>query len=131
MFDPASIPDPRPSDRPAWPALAAHHWQVRHLHLPHIFADDPQRGERLIGKAAAIYLEMESNGKHVTLEGDRRAPDPEALGTLVARAPCFGARVSWRIVSFEHWGDELGCASFRSLRTPGSRRTDTTVPTTH
>ncbi len=43
--------------RPAWKALAAHHAQVRDLHLRTLFADDPQRGERLTAEAAGLYLD--------------------------------------------------------------------------
>jgi hypothetical protein len=32
------------TQRPAWKALAAHHKEVKGLHLRKLFADDPERG---------------------------------------------------------------------------------------
>ncbi len=46
---------------PAWKALAAHHEQVRHLHLRRLFADDPARGERLTATAAGLWLDYSKN----------------------------------------------------------------------
>ena len=43
--------------RPAWKALAAHSKQVRELHLRELFAQDPQRGERLTAEAVGLYLD--------------------------------------------------------------------------
>jgi glucose-6-phosphate isomerase len=43
--------------RPAWQALAAHHQQVRGLHLRQLFADDPTRGERLTVEAVGLSLD--------------------------------------------------------------------------
>ena len=43
--------------RPAWKALEKHHREIRGLHLRQIFADDPQRGERLTASAAGLYLD--------------------------------------------------------------------------
>ncbi|MFI5339312.1 MAG: glucose-6-phosphate isomerase [Candidatus Methylomirabilales bacterium] len=42
---------------PAWKALAAHYKQVRELHLRELFAQDPQRGERLTAEAAGLSLD--------------------------------------------------------------------------
>src|SRR5262247_4865076 len=47
--------------RPAWKALAAHHQQVRDIHLRQLFADDPTRGERLTVEAAGLYLDYSKN----------------------------------------------------------------------
>jgi glucose-6-phosphate isomerase len=47
----------RLTDLPAWQALTAHYRQVHDLHLPQLFADDPQRGERLAVEAEGIYLD--------------------------------------------------------------------------
>ena len=46
---------------PAWKALAVHHRQIRDLHLRQLFADDPQRGERLTAEAAGLYLDYSKN----------------------------------------------------------------------
>jgi glucose-6-phosphate isomerase len=47
--------------RQAWKALAAHHKQIRRWHLRTLFADDPQRGERLTAEAVGIYLDYSKN----------------------------------------------------------------------
>ena len=35
------------TERPAWKALEDHYQKIRNVHLRSLFADDPQRGERL------------------------------------------------------------------------------------
>ena len=47
--------------RPAWKALAAHHQQVRELHLRKLFAEDPTRGERMTVEAVGLYLDYSKN----------------------------------------------------------------------
>ena len=47
--------------RPAWKALAAHHQKIQGVHLRELFANDPQRGERLTAEAAGIYLDYSKN----------------------------------------------------------------------
>ena len=47
--------------RQAWKALAAHYKQIRPLHLRELFAEDPQRGERLTAEAVGIYLDYSKN----------------------------------------------------------------------
>jgi len=42
---------------PAWKALAAHHDRICDVHLRTLFADHPQRGERLAAEAAGLYLD--------------------------------------------------------------------------
>ena len=55
MTMPAS---PRPlTQRAAWKALAAHHGEVRGLHLRTLFAEDPDRGERLTLTAGDLFLD--------------------------------------------------------------------------
>src|SRR5437867_3405785 len=49
------------TERQAWNALAAHHQDVRELHLRKLFADDPKRGERMTAEAAGIYLDYSKN----------------------------------------------------------------------
>ena len=44
-----------------WAALATHCETLRKLHLRHLFADDPHRGERLTAEAAGIYLDYSKN----------------------------------------------------------------------
>ena len=45
----------------AWKALAAHHEQIREVHLRSLFAADPQRGERLTAEAAGVFLDYSKN----------------------------------------------------------------------
>ena len=47
--------------RPAWKALETHHGEVAGLHLRDLFADDPQRGERLVAEAAGLHLDFSKN----------------------------------------------------------------------
>jgi glucose-6-phosphate isomerase len=47
--------------RPAWAALAAHHAQVKGLHLRQLFAADDLRAERLSLEAAGIFLDYSKN----------------------------------------------------------------------
>ena len=49
------------TEQPAWKALAAHYQTVQGLHLRQLFADDPDRGERLTAEAAGIYLDYSKN----------------------------------------------------------------------
>jgi glucose-6-phosphate isomerase len=56
--------------RAAWKALEAHNKKIRDLHLRQLFADDPQRGERMNAEAAGIYLDYSKNritGETLTL----------------------------------------------------------------
>ena len=45
----------------AWGALASHYKTVSKLHLRQLFADDPQRGERLAVEAVGLYLDYSKN----------------------------------------------------------------------
>jgi glucose-6-phosphate isomerase len=49
------------TERQAWEALAAHHRNVRELHLRRLFADDPTRGDRMTVEAVGIYLDYSKN----------------------------------------------------------------------
>src|ERR1700681_445982 len=49
------------TSRPAWKALEDHYQQVRALHLRKLFADDPQRGQRLTVEAVGLYLDYSKN----------------------------------------------------------------------
>ena len=49
------------TDRLAWKALQAHYQLVREVHLKQLFADDPQRGERLTVEAVGLYLDYSKN----------------------------------------------------------------------
>jgi glucose-6-phosphate isomerase len=47
--------------RPAWKALEVHYQQLKDRHLRQLFADDPQRGERLTAEAAGVFLDYSKN----------------------------------------------------------------------
>ncbi len=49
------------TERPAWKALASHYQQIREVRLKQLFADDPQRGERLTAEAVGLYLDYSKN----------------------------------------------------------------------
>ena len=49
------------TQRAAWKALEAHYKKIRKLHLRKLFAEDPQRGERLTAEAVGIYLDYSKN----------------------------------------------------------------------
>src|ERR1051326_6300896 len=46
---------------PAWKALASHCESLRPVHLRQLFAQDPNRGERLAVEAAGLYLDYSKN----------------------------------------------------------------------
>jgi glucose-6-phosphate isomerase len=45
----------------AWKALTAHYKAVSKLHLRHLFADDPNRGQRMALEAVGLYLDFSKN----------------------------------------------------------------------
>ncbi len=47
--------------RPAWKSLVDHHEQIRDVHLRTLFAEDPERGERLTAEAAGVFLDYSKN----------------------------------------------------------------------
>lgn len=49
------------SEHSAWKALETHFESVRQLHLRTLFADDPQRGERMAAEAVGFYLDYSKN----------------------------------------------------------------------
>ncbi len=69
------------TQRPTWQALAAHYQRIRNIHLRTLFAEDPQRGERMTVNAEGIYLDY---SKHrVTAQ---------TIGLLVQLAEACGLR---------------------------------------
>jgi glucose-6-phosphate isomerase len=48
-------------ERPAWSALAEHREKIRGQHLRDLFAEDPDRGQRLNAEAIGIYLDYSKN----------------------------------------------------------------------
>src|SRR6202167_2011261 len=49
------------TERRAWKSLQTHYQNVRGLHLRNLFADDPNRGERMTAESAAIFLDYSKN----------------------------------------------------------------------
>jgi glucose-6-phosphate isomerase len=49
------------TNRHAWKKLKTHYEELREVHLRNLFADDPQRGERLTVEAAGIFLDYSKN----------------------------------------------------------------------
>ena len=49
------------TERKAWKALGAHHQNIRELHLRKLFADDPNRGERMAAEALGLYVDYSKN----------------------------------------------------------------------
>ena len=47
--------------RPAWNALENHFNDICDVHLRTLFADDPERGQRLTAQAAGLYLDYSKN----------------------------------------------------------------------
>jgi glucose-6-phosphate isomerase len=52
---------PKLLDRPAWKALTEHHQEIRGRHLRELFAQDAQRGQRLVAEGAGLYLDYSKN----------------------------------------------------------------------
>jgi glucose-6-phosphate isomerase len=101
------------TQRPAWQALAAHYGQIKDVHLRTLFADDPQRGERLTTEAAGLFLDY---SKH-------RITD-ETLRLLVALADECGLRER---IDAMFRGDRINITENRAvlhtaLRAPASRQ---------
>jgi glucose-6-phosphate isomerase len=46
---------------PSWQALAAHHAQIKDVHLRTLFADDPGRAERFSAEGAGLFLDYSKN----------------------------------------------------------------------
>lgn len=50
-----------PTTLPAWKALVRHQRAIDRLQLRALFAEDPERGERLGAEAAGLYLDYSKN----------------------------------------------------------------------
>ncbi len=48
-------------ERKAWGALEKHHAELADRHLRELFADDPERGERLTAEGAGLFLDYSKN----------------------------------------------------------------------
>ncbi len=56
MSTPTALQLQTPVDTSAWKSLQSHFSQIKNVHLRQLFADDPERGERLTVEAAGLFL---------------------------------------------------------------------------
>ncbi|MGY0798523.1 glucose-6-phosphate isomerase [Lysobacter sp. A286] len=78
--------------RPQWTALKQHLAQVQSRHLRELFAQDPQRGERMAAEAAGLYLDYSKN--RITDETlDLLLQLASACGVTERRDAMFGGEV--------------------------------------
>jgi len=56
-----AISDNLHAKRTAWKALESHYRKIRSLHLRDLFANDPNRGERLAAQAIGLYFDYSKN----------------------------------------------------------------------
>ncbi len=54
------VPEPL-TKRKAWKKLQSHYKKISAVHLRDLFADDPQRGDRMTAEAAGIFLDYSKN----------------------------------------------------------------------
>jgi glucose-6-phosphate isomerase len=69
------------TELPAWSALRRHHEELGDVHLRALFAEDPQRGERLAAEGAGLYLDY-----------SKQLITDETLRLLIALAEQAGVR---------------------------------------
>ncbi len=101
------------TQRPAWQALGTHYPKIKDRQLRQLFADDPDRGERLTVEAVGLYLDYSKN----------RVTD-ETLRLLLALAE--ECRLSERIEAMFH-GEKINLTENRAvlhtaLRAPRTAR---------
>lgn len=72
---------PSLTQRPAWAALANHYQAIKDIHLRQLFADDPQRGERMTVEAVGLVFDY---SKHRVMD--------ETIQRLLALANECGLR---------------------------------------
>ncbi len=53
--------EPQLRRQPAWKALEQHHSEIGERHLRDFFAEDPDRGTRLVAEGAGLYLDYSKN----------------------------------------------------------------------
>jgi glucose-6-phosphate isomerase len=53
--------EPQLRKRPAWKALEKHHGEIGERHLRELFAEDPDRGTRLVAQGADLFLDYSKN----------------------------------------------------------------------
>jgi glucose-6-phosphate isomerase len=92
---------PALTERPAWRALQAHHEKLSARHLRELFAEDPDRGDRLAVEAVGLYLDY---SKH-------RLTD-ETVRLLLALAEESGLR---RRIDAMFAGERINVSEHRSV----------------
>jgi glucose-6-phosphate isomerase len=85
----------------AWKALEVHYEAVKALHLRQLFADDPNRGERMNAEGAGVYLDYAKN--RVT---------GETLGLLLTLAEESGLRAR---IDAMFAGDRINVTEHRAV----------------
>jgi glucose-6-phosphate isomerase len=85
----------------AWKALEVHYAAVKALHLRQLFADDPNRGERMNAEGAGVYLDYAKN--RVT---------GETLGLLLTLAEESGLRAR---IDAMFAGDRINVTEHRAV----------------
>ena len=88
-------------DRPAWPALRAHHDEISGAHLRDLFAADPGRAERMSADAVGLHLDY---SKHRIVD--------ETMGLLVQLAEESGLRER---IDAMFRGDRINVSEDRSV----------------
>src|SRR3954470_19264022 len=53
--------EPKLRQRKAWKALERHHGEIGERHLRRLFAEDPDRGTRLVSEGAGLFLDYSKN----------------------------------------------------------------------
>jgi glucose-6-phosphate isomerase len=53
--------EPQLRKRKAWKALEKHHAEIGDRHLRELFAEDPDRGDRLVAEGAGLFLDYSKN----------------------------------------------------------------------
>ena len=56
-----TTPQPSLTTLPAWQSLAAHHREIKDVHLRSLFKDDPQRGLRFTTEFGGLFLDYSKN----------------------------------------------------------------------
>jgi glucose-6-phosphate isomerase len=101
MTSTADSAAPRLTRLPAWRALSEHFDTIKDVHLRQLFADDPQRGERMAAEAVGLYLDY---SKH-------RVTD-ETLRLLVRLAAARGVRAR---IDAMYAGDKINSPEGRAV----------------
>jgi glucose-6-phosphate isomerase len=101
MTSTADSAAPRLTRLPAWRALSEHFDTIKDVHLRQLFADDPQRGERMAAEAVGLYLDY---SKH-------RVTD-ETLRLLVRLAAARGVRAR---IDAMYAGDKINSTEGRAV----------------